>query len=227
MARLSLPSGFFPRRCPWGVSLAMLGLVLISGCVGTLANLMHVAHGNLVPANYEGLEEKKIAVVCVSNSEAFGPSNASVQLARMVGQLIKSNVDKSEVIDPQKIADWIDRNDWDYMNYPEVGRAVKADMVVAIDLDSFSLDDGKTLYRGRAQIKVVVYDMTEGGKEVFAYTPTEVIFPESSGYHATETTEEVFRRQFVAVLANRIARQFYSYDAQDDFARDAAVIHSS
>lgn len=227
MARLSLPSGSFPRRCPWGVSLALLGLVLLSGCVGTLANLIHVAHGNLVPANFEGLEEKKIAVVCVANSEAFGPSTASVHLARMVGELIKANVKKSEVVDPQKIADWIDRNDWDYMDYPEVGKAVGADMVVAIDLDTFSLNDGKTLYRGRADIKVVVYDMTDGGREVFAYSPTQVTFPETSGYHATETTEEVFRRQFVAILASRIARQFYSYDAQEDFANDATVIHSS
>lgn len=213
------------RGCRWGVCFLLLGLLVTSGCVGTLANLLHVAHGNLIPASYTGLEEKKVAVVCVANSEAFGPSTASVQLARMVGALLQKNVEKSVLIDPQKIADWIDRNDWDYMNYPEVGKAVDAEMVVAIDLDTFSLHDGKTLYRGRADIKVIVYDMEQGGKEVFSYVPTQIVFPENSGYHATETSEEAFRRQFVKVLASRIARQFYDYDAQEDFAQDASVIH--
>jgi len=202
-------------------------LSVTPGCVGTLANLMHVAHGNLMPASYTGLKEKRIAVVCVSNSEAFGPTTASIQLARQVGQLLETNVDKVQIIDPQRIADWIDRNDWDYINYPEVGKGVNADMVVAIDLDSFSLNDGKTLYRGRADVKVVVYDMTNGGKEVFAYTPTQVVFPENSALHATDMTEEAFRRQFLNVLASRIGRQFYSYDAKEDFARDASVVHSS
>jgi hypothetical protein len=40
-------------------------------------------------------------------------------------------------------------------------------------------------------------------------------------------TEEAFRRQFLNVLASRIGRQFYSYDAKEDFARDASVVHSS
>jgi hypothetical protein len=180
-----------------------------------------------MPASYTGLKEKRIAVVCVSNSEAFGPTTASIQLARQVGQLLETNIDKAQIIDPQRIADWIDRNDWDYINYPEVGKGVNADMVVAIDLDSFSLNDGKTLYRGRADVKVVVYDMTNGGKEVFAYTPTQVVFPENSALHATDMTEEAFRRQFLNVLASRIGRQFYSYDAKEDFARDASVVHSS
>lgn len=206
----------------------LIGLLsLVTGCVGTLANLINVAHGNLVSASYTGLKEKTIAVVCVSNSEAFGPTTASIQLARQVGKLIEANVDKSKVIDHQRIADWIDRNDWDYMNYPEVGRGVEAEMVVAIDLDSFSLNDGKTLYRGRADVKVVVYDMKDGGKEVFSFSPTQITFPENSGYHATDMTEEAFRRQFIAVLASKIARQFFSYDAKEDFARDASVIRAS
>ncbi len=186
---------------PW----AVLALAAAGGCVGTLANLMNVAQGNVVPANYTGLKGKRVAVICVSNSEAFGPSFASIALAGQVGKLLKSNVSDVTIVDPQKIADWIDRHDWDYLDYKEVGRGVDAEMVVAIDLDTFSLHEGKTLYKGRADLEVVVYDMKQAGKEVFSYTPTQIQFPENTGAHTTDMSEETFRRQFLSVIASRIA----------------------
>jgi hypothetical protein len=204
-----------------------LALIVGSGCVGTLANLMNVAQGNTVPARYTGLKGKRVAVICVSNSEAFGPSYASQLLASQVGKLIEANVSDVTVVEPQKIAEWIDRNDWDYLDYKAVARGVKAEMVVAIDLDSFSLHEGKTLYKGRADVDVVVYDMTAQGKDVFTYSPTQIQFPQNAGHHTTDMSEEAFRRQFLSVVASRIARQFYPYDVKEDFARDASLIHSS
>lgn len=197
------------------------------GCVGAIANLVNVARGNNVPANFTGLKEKRVAVVCVSNSEAFGPAGASASLARQVSKLIGANVEKVTMIEQQKIEQWIDRNDWDYQDFLAVGRGVNADMVVAIDLDGFSLYDGPTLYKGRADVSMVVYDMTAGGHEVFAYSPNQIQHPENSSQHTTDTSERAFRSQFLFVLANRIARQFYPYDVAEDFARDASVIHAS
>jgi hypothetical protein len=209
------------------LALLSLALVTTTGCVGTLANLMHVAKGNTVPARYTGLKGKRVAVVCVSNSESFGPSFASQALASQIANLIKAEVSDVKVIPPQEIANWIDRNDWDYLNYQAVGRGVNADIVVAIDLESFSLHEGKTLFKGRADVRVVVYDMLQDGQAVFAFDPTQIEFPENSGYHTTDMSEETFRRQFLSILANRVARQFYPYDVQEDFARDTSLIQRS
>ncbi|MCA9150579.1 MAG: hypothetical protein KDA92_14810 [Planctomycetales bacterium] len=215
-------------RFRWGVGLLLLlTFVTAPGCVGAIANLVNVARGNTVPANFTGLEGKRIAVVCVSNSEAFGPAGAASSLARTVGKLVKANVEDVTVIDQQKIEQWIDRNDWDYVDFLAVGRGVNAETVVAIDLDGFSLHDGKTLYKGRADISMVVYDMTSGGKEVFAYSPNQIQYPENMSAHTTDMSERAFRAQFLNVLGNRIARQFYPYDVAEDFARDASVISSS
>ena len=147
---------------PWHVVLLVaLVLAISTGCIGTFVNLMNAAQGNVVPANFTGLKGKRVAVVCVSNSEAFGPSYASLALASQVGEAARSaNVSDVTIVETQKIADWIDRNDWDYLDYKAVARGVDAEMVVAIDLDSFSLHEGKTLYKGRADVEVVVYDMT-------------------------------------------------------------------
>ncbi|MCA9242218.1 MAG: hypothetical protein KDA37_18530, partial [Planctomycetales bacterium] len=83
-----------------------------------------------------------------------------------------------------------------------------------------------TLYKGRADVKVVVYDMTQGGNEVFVYHPSQVQFPENSEYHTTDLSERSFRTQFLKVLSSRIARQFHAYNVEEDFARDTSVIHS-
>lgn len=205
-------------------SLLAVALVPATGCVGLVANLLHVAQGNLVPAKFEGLEEHRVAVVCVSNSESFGPTTASVALARDVGKLLEKNVKKIQIIDPQTVADWIDKHGWDYLDYVALGKGVDAEMLVAIDLDSFSLHEGRTLYRGKADVSVTVYDLTQGGKEAFATVAPEIQYPMNSGYHMTEMSEAAFRRQFLSIIASQIAHNFYAYDVKEDYARDVTLI---
>jgi len=47
-------------------------LLVFPGC-GAMAQLMYVLKGHNVPAEFQGLEGKKIAVVCVSDASAYGP----------------------------------------------------------------------------------------------------------------------------------------------------------
>lgn len=216
------------RRCPLPVLISVCTLLVgTSGCIGTFANLVHVAQGNVNPPAFNGLKAKRVAVICVSPSESFGPAEASMLISRQVGKLIAANVKEVEVVQPREIERWIDENDWDYLDYKLVGRGVKADMVVAIDLSSFSLHEGKTLYKGRADVAVRVYDLNQGGEEVFVHQPSQIQYPENSGHHTTDMSEETFRRKFLAIVSGRIARQFYAYDMKEDFARDASVISGS
>lgn len=213
----------------YSVAVSLVSAVLLAssaGCVGLLANLMHAANGNFAPAAYTGLEGKRVAVICLANSEAFGPTEASMDLSNQVADLIETNIDEIKLVPSQEIANWIDRNDWDHLDYAEVGRGVNADMVVAIDLDSFSLHDGKTLYKGRADLKVVVYDMNQNAKKVFSAVPPQIQFPTNSGYHTTDISEGEFSRQFVKMVARRVARNFYPYDVAEDYAQDVSLIRS-
>ncbi len=215
------------RNRSYSIAAALVASVVLAssiGCVGVIANLMHVANGNFIPAEFTGLEAKRVAVVCVSNSESFGPTEASVILARRVGSLLEQSVDEIQLIDEQQVGDWIDRNDWDYLDYAAVGRGVDAEIVVAIDLNSFSLHEGKTLYKGRADVSLVVYDMTQDAKRVFSTKPPQIQYPLNSGYHTTDISEEEFRRQFLGLVARRIARNFYRYDVKEDYAQDATLV---
>jgi len=66
-----------------------------------------------------------------------------------------------------------------------------------------------------------VYDITDSGKIVFEETPPQMVYPNAAGLHSTETTESNFRRLFIRVVSERLARYFYAYDATLDFGQDA------
>src|SRR5687768_164947 len=163
-----------------------------TGCVGFLAQLGYWTGGNLVPAEFDGLEGERVAVVCVSSNAAYGVGVEAELLSRGVDSILKENVEKIDIVGQDEIADWVDKNDWDEIDYREVGQGVKADKVVAIGISDFRLYEGQTLYRGRANVKVTVFDMKDGGKEVFRRQLPEVRFPNAGVYHSSETSETAF-----------------------------------
>ena len=207
-------------------AVAVSGLLLASttGCVGLLANIMHAANGNLAPAAFDDLAGKRVAVLCLSDSEAFGPTEASMDIASRVSKLLETNVDEIMLVPSQEIADWVDRNDWDQLDYSAVGRGVNADMVVVVDLETFSLRDGKTLYKGRSDLKITAYDMNQDAQRVFTAEPSQIQFPTNSGYHTTDISEDDFNREFIAHVSRRVARNFYPYDIAEDYAEDVTLI---
>ena len=203
-----------------------LGVICLSsstGCIGLLANFLNVVGAGLMPPAFAGLEEKKVAVVCVSNSELFGPTSTSTELAVRINRLLAAKVKDIEIVSNQRTDDWIDQNGWDMIDFVSIGRGVEADIVVAVDVDSFSVRDGSTMYKGRADVHVVVYDM-QTGQQIFAKSPPQIEFPTTAGVPAVSTSERDFRKLFLDTVASRIARNFYAFDINEDVARDVATL---
>jgi hypothetical protein len=145
-------------------------------------------------------------------------------LARGVSTILEENVKGIDLVAHDEIADWVDKNDWDEVDYREVGRGVKATKVVAIDLSGFRLYEGQSLYRGRAVVTVTVLDIEDGGKEAFRRQLPEIKFPTAGVYHSSETSEMAFRRAFIQVIARQVGQYFHNYDAADRFGRDPASL---
>jgi len=200
-----------------------VGLLPLAGCASLFAHIGYVTGGAFVQPAYNGLEGQRVAVICVSDSSSYGVGNESEVLARSVARLLDQNVPKINVVDWSEIADWMDRN-WDEIDYREVGRGVKADRVVAIDLQGFRIHEGTVLYKGRANLVISVYDIAAGGKEVYRTEINEFTFPVNSHYHATETSEAKFRKQFLSVLAREAAKRFYAYELSEDFGGDPTAV---
>lgn len=209
----------------FATSLAAFTVVIgISGCGLLLSQIGYWSGGNLLPAEYDGLKGQRVAVVCVSDNTSYELGTESELLARGVAVILKERVKDVDIVRQDEIADWIDQNDWNEVDYREVGKGVKADKVVAIDLSGLQLHEGESLYRGRATVRLTVFDLTSGGREVFRRPLPEIKFPSSGVYHSSETSETAFRRMFIQVIAQQVARYFYEFDRADTYGRDPAQL---
>jgi uncharacterized protein YbjQ (UPF0145 family) len=193
------------------------------GCKAVLTTVMYVFKGTDVDPDFDELKGKKVAVVCRPMvSLQYNNSNVGHELAEQITSLLQQRVPKIKTIDQRKIVKWTDENTWE--QYAEVGKAVGADMVVGVDLERFSVYEGQTLYQGKANASVRVYDCHKDGKMVFEKDIPQSVYPPNAAVPTSERTEPAFRREFVAVLADQIARYFYTHDPYADMAQDAAAL---
>jgi hypothetical protein len=195
-------------------------LLSAPGC-GFMSHVMYWARGNPVDAKFPGLQGKKVAVVCFDPNTAGSAGDADA-VAKAVATKLAMHVKGITVVPHQQVLDWIDAQPGNVSDFQDIGRGVKADMVVGIDLDAFQTHDGKTLLRGRSRVSTKVFDLTKGGDNLVYQTPmADIIYPESGPRPITED-EAKFRGVFLDILSKKIAKDFYVYDRVEDFAMDGA-----
>lgn len=211
-----------PRLRP--LAALLLGLALLTpntGCLHQiLATAVYLVHGNVIEAQCQALEGKRVVVICrPPSSLEYRHGGADREVARRVSQLLADNVPKIDVVEPREVENWTDERDWDELS--ELAEALDADTVVQIDLETFELLKGQTLYQGKADTQITVYDMEDNGREVWQKYVGEVLFPANGGVPVAEKPLRQFRRQYVSLLSERLARHFYKHDAHLDFASDS------
>jgi hypothetical protein len=205
------------------VLIAVAALSCSSGCRSAIATAMYLFKGDDVDAEYRGLKGKKTAVVC-RPPVGLNYADAAVgkDLVQQMSKLLQERVGKIKVVDAQKVNKWCDENTWE--EYVEVGKALKADVVVGVELEQFSIYQAKTLYQGKANAIVRVYDCKEGGKVVFEKILPQTVYPPNTFIQTSDVQESEFRREFVGVLADQIARHFYSHDPYSDLGQDNSAL---
>ena len=204
------------------VLLPMFVVSSSTGCIGAMSQLMYVIKGHKVPAKYEGLEGKKVAVLCLSDASAYGPDTLTYTVAKFVSVKLAQGVKDAEIISPAKIENWIDENGWEESNVVPLGKDVGADMVVVVEIGSYSIHDGATIYKGNADLTISVYDIEKNGQVSFVHGPDVFAFPEN-GRPAIQTSERKFETFYLARLTEYIARLFVPHDKMEAFAEDAMM----
>jgi hypothetical protein len=205
----------------WSYLLLAAVLLPAAGC-SAFTGLMYVMGANDTPAEYNGLKGKKVAIVCRPiTSLHYQDSHVASDLAILIGKLLRDNSKRFAVVDPRKVEKWCDENTWD--EYVEVGKAVQADVVLGIDLEHFDIYQGQTLYQGRASTTVRIYDCKDS-KVLFEKESRQTTYPPNSCVAASEKQASQFRREFLKVLGDQIARMFYSHDPWADMAQDATAL---
>lgn len=217
-------------KCSWkqAFPLAVVMLLLVAaGCHSAIATGMWLWNGPMIPAdNQELLEDKKVAVVCrnLSSREVFTNGDVHQRLARALRAKLGANVDDIEIVDGGKVEDWLDHNQ--YNDFSEVGRAVKADMVLGVDIEDFTTQAAQstTLHQGAAIIRFEVYDC-EKNKPVLSESLPTKLYPDT-GVPASEMARADFTNRYVDHLAHEIGKYFYPRDRHEEFAGDDKAYHA-
>jgi hypothetical protein len=149
----------------------------------------------------------------------YRDSLAAKEVAGQITAMLKEKVPKIKVINQHKVFEWTDEHQWE--EFPEVGKAVNADVVVGVDLTSFSTYQGPTLYQGKATASFKVYDLKDDDKVIYEKDMPQIMYPPNIGIPISDKSEADFRREFTSVVAELIARHFYSHDGHSDMANDA------
>lgn len=203
--------------------LAATMLVSAGGCPALLATGIYVWEGgNLAPAECDALGGERVVVMCrPPSSHEYRHANASRYIAQRVSELLVKNVKDIDVVNPREVDNWVDESDWG--DFRDLADAVHAKKVVLIELDNFELYKGKTLYQGQADVTVTVYDMKDHSKILWDRHLGEVLYPVNSGIPAQDKPVQQFEREFIEVVADRVATNFYRHDPNESFALDATA----
>ncbi|MBN2476489.1 MAG: hypothetical protein JXB62_17880 [Pirellulales bacterium] len=218
---------FRRHGCPAAVLVVLVGLVSAAGgCRSALFTATYLFKGNAADAEFDELKGKKVAVVCrPTGSLTYRDANVATDLAEEISRLLKANVSKIEIVDPQEVTEWLDEHG-DWTDFAEIGQAeaVAADMVVGIDLHSFTIYQSQVLYQGKANVTLCVCDCREDGDIVFRKELPQSVYPPNAVIPTSEKQEREFRREFVQILADQIGRHFYPHDRHADYALDATAL---
>ena len=201
--------------------IVILVLLTTTGCAKYLANIINVFNGPPVPAEFKGLDGKRVAVLCTTETGTCS-DEVSIRLASSLRGLLAKNLNKATLITQEEVDRWLTSKIADDRDLIEVGRGVKADYVINVELLNLKLKDGPTLYRGRSDVTLTLCD-TKTGKTVFRKVLPEYTYPVIAGQSTTETDEDRFRRAYLFILADKLARCFYAHEVGQDIAVDATI----
>jgi hypothetical protein len=213
---------FFAPCCTAMLAVAAVTLVTSSGCVPQLlaTGIYFWEGGNVVPAECDALKGHRVVVVCrPPSSNEFRHAGAAQSISQRVSQLLVEHIKGIDVVNPREVDNWLDESDWG--DFSELAKAVRAELVVHVELNEFELYKGKTLYQGNADVEVAVYDMAKHGQQVWSRNLGEILYPINSCIPAQDKPVQQFEREFVEVVAGAVARNFYRHDPHEAFALDA------
>jgi len=221
----------FWKTNPHGLTAVLASLMFATlmltqtGCLGLVSNLIHATGADKIPADYKDSEELKdcrLAIVTLADNSEYSDNISARLLSRYVGDILLKELDDVRLVREDEIADWRDSHGWDTVDFAEIGKGVKADKVIGVELRNLTLRDGPTLYRGRSDVTLMVIDVASGDV-LYRTDLDQFTYPVTTGQYTSETNETRFRKLYLGMLARQIGRSFHPYDFSDTIALDGAI----
>jgi len=173
-----------------------------------------------VPAEFEGLDGKKLAIVVYTDQRTrYDYPDLNLTLSAAIGGLIEKNVDGVTVVPSAEVVRFQDENIyWEDLTKPELGKALGADYLLFVPLEEFGtrLPDSAYLYRGRVTCQPSVYDVSKPAREsrVHKFEKIRVLYPENEPPVLVTESDRQVRAETEKLFARRLAWKFYDHDEE-------------
>lgn len=212
-----------PRRL-WCLSLVMVTCLGLTGCNYIMLLGYLIGGPPSIEPDFDSMTNKsmidKDVSVCVV---AFAPTQLKWdfpkidhELARYVAfRLVEHDI---KTVNPDQVRTWLETHpDWDKAE--EIGKALGCKYVIYIDMNEFHLyeNNSTTLYRGRAECYVSVFEMDEDGFGEKIYTKEVTSkYPIRAPRSTSEMSLDTFKREYLSRLSKEIGWLFYERYNGDD-----------
>jgi len=148
----------------------------------------------------------------------FNDPTAPVEVSRDLISALVQNLGRriKTIVHPVQVVRWQESNlDWPNMSLVDIGRTFKADTVLYVELEQYTMLEERSanLFRGRVRARIQVVK-TEAEHNPVYETTVETIFPEDQPVGALDVSERVIRAYTNAQFARDVAWKFCDHKVE-------------
>ncbi|MDO4551729.1 MAG: hypothetical protein Q4C96_10820 [Planctomycetia bacterium] len=203
----------------YSLTICLLGsLCLFLGGCAAFGTVGYLIKGDEIDPPCKNILKGKVAIVCRPGpSTSYQNGDFANELARALQTRIQQGLKKRqkvELIPRREIEDYCDGMEAS-MQFDEIGAAVGADQVIAVDLRYNTHIGGINIWRGHAIVEVSLIDVATGDILYDAHDMNEFTYPANAAISASEKSEHAFLREYLVELADYISRAFVPYSRFD------------
>jgi hypothetical protein len=221
------------RRAALASLFAGASLLTLPGCDPRTLIFFLQPFDPVIPAPGPKLKGKKIVVlVHVSPGAGSDYSDLTRELAREVTTALRKNLNgKITVVDPDKIAAWVEANP-SWTDPSECAKKYEADMAIFLDVSKFDVEDPRSpnLMEGNSNIHIQVWEVahpktSRGYENKSQPKESNKIYEEQADTtfpvrgpipRDTGISPSSFRIKFLKLVATEISWHFVDHEPGDD-----------
>ena len=198
----------------------LLMVPFLASC-NLLTPIVFVArHTKTVSPEFDKLPGARVAIlVWTDPSTLFDYPHARLELATYVADKLQVEMNRrklqTQVVDARDVEDFIQKTVNAQVDPYAVGRAVRADYVIFIEIIRFQIRDRDhpQFLRGRIDASVAVHDIRAESDELRRYSLAPIVceYPEWGPVPLTAVNSPIVRRNLYRIFGEVVARKFYEY----------------
>lgn len=201
------------------ICLLLLSIGVPGGCPGAYF-LVDPDRSKTVKADYGKIGKRKVAVLVWADRSTLDVySQARRQVCRAVTYHMKKNLPKAKFVSPRTVTEFQDGSglDWQSMSNQEIGKELKCDLLLRVDLLDFTTRASDTVELRKARISATVnmYECSpEAGLDAVYEKEVRITHPSGSLPAIVDVNEEDLLHEAVERFAAETAINFYDHEVK-------------